>query len=91
MDSMAVPAGPSEQIIPTITWGKHRGKPLSQIPLSYMKWLATGCKHTSMRQAAMAELQRRGYAAMEALKEYAAQNPPRLPRTTANAPEDLPV
>jgi hypothetical protein len=50
-----------EQAIP---FGAHKGRPLSDVPGSYLTWLARTCKlSTGLRAAVGAELARRGVAA----------------------------
>ena len=35
----ACPQPPAPQSVPTMTFGKHNGKPISDVPISYVMWL----------------------------------------------------
>jgi hypothetical protein len=41
-------------------WGKHRGKPLSEVPISYLAWVLESCTPTrTLQQAIAVEVARR--------------------------------
>lgn len=44
----------------TMPFGKHRGLPLSAIPLDYLRWLTTIELQPRLREAVAAELEARG-------------------------------
>jgi len=44
---------------PVMIFGKHKGKPLSEIPQGYLAWVAAECKTQWLRRAARYELERR--------------------------------
>src|SRR5262245_14711934 len=51
----------SAKIVTALPFGKHKDKPLSEVPTAYLTWLARECKLSSgLRQAIAAELASRG-------------------------------
>jgi len=46
----------------TVSWGKHAGKLMSEVPTSYLKWFARNAYHQleARRKWTLEELKRRG-------------------------------
>ncbi len=44
---------------PVLSFGLHKGKPLSQVPTGYLRWLAQNAHTPDLRQQAQTELDRR--------------------------------
>jgi hypothetical protein len=47
---------------PTLTFGKHRGRALRDVPTGYLRWLLSGCDNITqwLREEVREELRRRG-------------------------------
>jgi hypothetical protein len=58
---MQIEPDPGQAVPGTLPFGKHKGRPLPDVPTSYLTWLAREAKLSSgLRAAVEGELQRRG-------------------------------
>jgi hypothetical protein len=61
----------------TLPFGKHRDKPLADVPSDYLRWIVAECKlSAALRKAVADELDRRGYVVPAGPR----QHPPRCDR-----------